>query len=41
MAEIVAVRDSTDPHGPALVFTKYEWTIFLRAAADGDVNQDE
>jgi Domain of unknown function (DUF397) len=26
---IVAVRDSKDPHGPALVFTPAEWLAFL------------
>lgn len=28
---IVAVRDSKDPHGPALTFTPAAWTGFLRA----------
>ncbi|WP_341719466.1 DUF397 domain-containing protein [Micromonospora sp. FIMYZ51] len=26
---IVAVRDSKDPHGPALTFTPTAWTTFL------------
>jgi hypothetical protein len=27
---IVAVRDSTDPHGPTLTFTTTDWQAFLR-----------
>jgi hypothetical protein len=26
---VVAVRDSKDPHGPALVFTRADWAAFL------------
>jgi uncharacterized protein DUF397 len=26
---VVAVRDSKDPHGPALVVSKDEWTRFV------------
>jgi hypothetical protein len=26
---VVAVRDSKDPQGPALVFTREEWLAFL------------
>ncbi|MEU4338280.1 DUF397 domain-containing protein [Micromonospora lupini] len=29
---IVAVRDSKDPHGPALTFTPAAWATFVRAA---------
>lgn len=29
---VVAVRDSVDPDGPALVFTPGEWRHFLSAA---------
>ena len=25
---VVAVRDSKDPHGPALVFTRADWAAF-------------
>lgn len=32
----VAVRDSKNPHGPALVFTPGEWDAFLAAAKDGE-----
>ena len=28
---VVAVRDSKDPHGPALVFTPADWAAFLAA----------
>jgi Domain of unknown function (DUF397) len=33
---IVAVRDSKDPSGPALVFTPAEWTAFLHGVRDGE-----
>ncbi len=29
-----AVRDSKDPHGPVLEFTKAEWMAFLAGARD-------
>ena len=32
----VAVRDSKDPHGPALVFTPAEWDTFLGGAKVGE-----
>lgn len=32
LPDIVAVRDSVDPSGPALVFTPGEWRRFLNAA---------
>jgi hypothetical protein len=28
---VVAVRDSKDPHGPALVFTPADWAAFTAA----------
>jgi hypothetical protein len=31
-----AVRDSKDPHGPALVFTTAEWAAFVGGAKDGE-----
>jgi len=31
----VAVRDSKDPHGPALVFAAAEWDAFVDGAKDG------
>ncbi|MFF4346142.1 DUF397 domain-containing protein [Streptomyces sp. NPDC001530] len=32
---VVAVRDSKDTGGPALVFSPAEWTAFLGGAHDG------
>jgi hypothetical protein len=31
-----AVRDSKDPAGPALVFTRSEWAAFLAGVRDGE-----
>jgi hypothetical protein len=33
---VVAVRDSKNPDGPALIFTPGEWDAFLGGVADGD-----
>jgi hypothetical protein len=33
---IVAVRDSKDPHGPALVFTPDEWRAFAAGIRGGE-----
>jgi Domain of unknown function (DUF397) len=30
----VAVRDSRDPDGPALIFTRSDWATFIRGARD-------
>lgn len=30
---VIPVRDSKDPHGPALTFTPAAWTAFVQAAA--------
>ena len=32
----VALRNSRDPDGPALIYTRAEIEAFLRGAADGD-----
>ncbi|KAB8166451.1 DUF397 domain-containing protein [Streptomyces sp. 3MP-14] len=32
----VAVRNSRDPEGPALVYTRAEMTAFVQGARDGD-----
>ncbi len=32
----VAVRNSRDPHGPALIYTRSEIGAFLRGAKDGE-----
>lgn len=34
---IVPVRDSKDPHGPALVFPPASWAAFVAAARRGSV----
>jgi hypothetical protein len=36
----VAVRDSKDPSGPALVFNSATWTEFLNSAKDGEFDID-
>jgi uncharacterized protein DUF397 len=33
---IVAVRDSKDPHGPALIFTPGEWQTFAAEVKSGN-----
>ncbi|MGR8010317.1 DUF397 domain-containing protein [Streptomyces hypolithicus] len=33
---VVPVRDSKDPHGPALVFEASAWSSFVSAARGGD-----
>lgn len=33
----VAVRDSRDPDGPALIFTRSAWATFIRGAGDGEI----
>jgi Domain of unknown function (DUF397) len=32
----VAMRNSRQPHGPALLFTHAEWNAFLGGARDGE-----
>ncbi|MEU4560279.1 DUF397 domain-containing protein [Actinoplanes sp. NPDC023936] len=36
----IAVRDSKDQTGPALVFTEAEWTAFVDSAKDGEFDID-
>jgi hypothetical protein len=33
---VVAVRDSKDPSGPALIFTPAEWAAFTGGVKDGE-----
>ncbi|MFG1943973.1 DUF397 domain-containing protein [Nonomuraea sp. NPDC048826] len=33
---LVAVRDSKNPHGPALIFTPGEWRAFVGGVRDGE-----
>ena len=34
--EAIAVRDSKNPGGPALIFTAAEWDAFVGGAKDGE-----
>lgn len=34
--DVVAVRDSKNPAGPALVYTHDEWTAFIDGVKDGE-----
>ncbi|MFJ9848811.1 DUF397 domain-containing protein [Streptomyces sp. NPDC101150] len=34
---LVPVRDSKDPHGPALVFTAAGWSSFVTAVKDAEL----
>lgn len=34
--ELIGVRDSKDPQGPKLVFTKAEWNAFIGGTKDGE-----
>ena len=34
--EAIAVRDSRNPDGPALIFTAAEWDAFVGGAKDGE-----
>ncbi|GAA5176854.1 DUF397 domain-containing protein [Rugosimonospora acidiphila] len=34
--EAIAVRDSKNPTGPALIFTQDEWDAFVGGAKDGE-----
>ncbi|WNI16024.1 DUF397 domain-containing protein [Actinacidiphila sp. ITFR-21] len=35
LPDVIPVRDSKDPHGPALTFTPAAWTAFVQATARG------
>jgi hypothetical protein len=35
-AAVIAVRDSKNPHGPALLFSRAEWHAFTAGACDGE-----
>ncbi|SES92605.1 protein of unknown function [Nonomuraea wenchangensis] len=34
--ELIAVRDSKDPHGPKLLFTRNEWKAFIGGVKMGE-----
>ena len=36
LPEVVAVRDSKDPDGPKLLFTRPEWKTFVNGLKSGD-----
>lgn len=38
LPDLVAMRDSKDPAGPILAFTRIEWRSFLRAVRAGDLD---
>ncbi|MEO3816325.1 DUF397 domain-containing protein [Plantactinospora sp. B24E8] len=33
LPDVVGVRDSKDPHGPALTFDPYAWRVFVTGIA--------
>ena len=37
--DAVALRDSKDPTGPALLFTPDEWVAFIEGAKDGEFDR--
>lgn len=39
LTDAVAVRDSKDPAGSALVFTHDEWAAFIEGAKDGEFDR--
>ena len=39
LPDAVAVRDSKDPSGPALMFTSQEWAAFVEGAKDGEFDR--
>jgi hypothetical protein len=36
LPDVIPVRDSKDPHGPALTFSRDAWTSFVGAVARGE-----
>ncbi len=37
LSGIVAIRDSKNPHGPALTFTHSDWAAFIRGIKAGNL----
>lgn len=37
--DTVAVRDSKDPNGPVLAFSRSEWRAFVRGAKNGEFDE--
>lgn len=38
--DLIGLRNSADPNGPVLVFTKDEWDAFVGGAQDGEFDVD-
>ncbi|MFC7545409.1 DUF397 domain-containing protein [Plantactinospora sp. GCM10030261] len=38
--DLIGMRNSTDPDGPVLVFTRAEWDAFVAGAQDGEFDLD-
>jgi hypothetical protein len=36
----VMIRDSKDPHGPALTFSRSSWRAFVAGVRNGDFDKD-
>jgi hypothetical protein len=39
LPDAIAVRDSKNPSGPALMFTPEEWAAFIEGAKDGEFDR--
>jgi predicted secreted Zn-dependent protease len=39
LPEAIALRDSKNPSGPALMFTPDEWAAFIEGAKDGEFDR--
>jgi hypothetical protein len=39
VGDVIAVRDSKIPAGPALVYTRDEWAAFVGGVKDGEFDQ--
>jgi hypothetical protein len=39
VGEAIAIRDSKDPNGPALVYTQAEWAAFLGGVRGGEFDR--
>lgn len=39
LKQYVAVRDSKDPRGPALIFSREQWNAFVASVAAGEFTQ--
>jgi hypothetical protein len=37
--DAIAVRDSRDPDGPALIYTRDEWEAFIGGVKDGEFDE--